>query len=112
MNKRKEQINPLVYSTEGGRVIPEKNPTPSKTTSRGSITIQRERKGHQGKTVTLIAGLPLQSSELHALAAELKKVCGCGGSVKDGVILIQGDKRDHLFLLLTARGYNPKIVGG
>jgi len=112
MSRKKDQLTRLVYSTEEGRVEPEKDQVHYKTASRGPVTIQRERKGHQGKTVTLIRGLSLQLPELHALATELKKSCGCGGAVKDGVILIQGDKRDLLFQLLTARGYNPKIAGG
>ena len=112
MNQKKKHINSLVCSTEVGQVISEKDAILPQTASRGSVTIQRERKGHRGKTVTLIRGLSLQSTALHALAAELKKSCGCGGSVKEGIILIQGDKRDHLFQLLTARGYNPKIAGG
>ena len=106
--KNREKQNRLVYSTAGGEVPSEKKAE----SFRGTARIQRETKGHQGKTVTLISGLALRESELQTLAAELKKACGCGGSVKDGIILIQGDKRDILVRLLTARGYQTKIVGG
>jgi len=106
--KNREKQNRLVYSTAGGGVPSEKKAGSLRSTAR----IQRETKGHQGKTVTLISGLALRESELQTLAAELKKACGCGGSVKDGIILIQGDKRDILVRLLTARGYQTKIAGG
>ena len=106
--KNREKQNRLVYSTAGGEVPSEKKAG----SFRGTARIQRETKGHQGKTVTLISGLALRESELQTLAAELKKACGCGGSVKDGIILIQGDKRDLLAQILAARGYQTKIIGG
>lgn len=54
----------------------------------------------------------LDDAELTKLAAELKKKCGCGGAVKDGVIEIQGDKRDLLKSLLEAKGMKVKLAGG
>lgn len=62
--------------------------------------------------VCLIAGVDLDDAALDKLAAELKKKCGCGGSVKDGIIEIQGDKRDLLKQLLEAKGMKVKLVGG
>ena len=65
-----------------------------------------------GDLLDLIAGVDLDDAELTKLAAELKKKCGCGGAVKDGVIEIQGDKRDLLKSLLEAKGMKVKLAGG
>lgn len=62
--------------------------------------------------VCLITGVDLDDAELTKLAAELKKKCGCGGAVKDGIIEIQGDKRDLLKSLLEAKGMKVKLAGG
>ncbi|MDU3077259.1 MAG: stress response translation initiation inhibitor YciH, partial [Mixta calida] len=59
-----------------------------------------------------ITGLDLDDAELTKLAAELKKKCGCGGAAKEGVIEIQGDKRDELKALLEAKGFKVKLAGG
>ncbi len=78
----------------------------------GVVRIRREVKGRGGKTVTTISGLRLPASELRALASELKRGCGSGGSVVDGVIEIQGDHRDALRTALAARGHSVKLAGG
>ncbi len=78
----------------------------------GFVRVQRETKGRKGKGVTLITGLYLEPQQLKALAKELKKRCGTGGTVKDGVIEIQGDQRDLLLDLLRQRGLKVKIAGG
>jgi len=62
--------------------------------SDGIVRVRREVKGRGGKTVTTITGLPPDEDKLRQLAAELKRKCGSGGTVKDGVIIIQGDHRD------------------
>jgi translation initiation factor 1 len=69
-------------------------------------------KGRGGKTVTTISGVPLPRDELKQLAAELKRLCGSGGSLKEGVIEIQGDHGDTLLAELRARGYTTKRSGG
>jgi len=69
-------------------------------------------KGRKGKGVTCIDGIPLPGAGLRALAAELKRRCGTGGSVKSGIIEIQGEHRDLLVSLLEERGYRVKRVGG
>ncbi len=101
----------LVYSTESGRIT-----EPPKAVSRpkgdGVVRIQRQTSGRKGKGVCLITGLDVDDTALTALAAELKKKCGCGGSVKEGVIEIQGDKRDLLKQLLEAKGLKVKLAGG
>ncbi|MBP2197886.1 stress response translation initiation inhibitor YciH [Pantoea cypripedii] len=105
------QDNPLVYSTESGRIAPveEKAPRPK---GDGVVRIQRQTSGRKGKGVCLITGVDLDDDALAKLAAELKKKCGCGGAVKDGVIEIQGDKRDLLKSLLEAKGMKVKLAGG
>ncbi|AIX73663.1 MULTISPECIES: stress response translation initiation inhibitor YciH [Mixta] len=103
--------NPLVYSTDGGRIAqPELKAARPK--GDGIVRIQRQTSGRKGKGVCLITGLDLDDAELTKLAAELKKKCGCGGAAKEGVIEIQGDKRDELKALLEAKGFKVKLAGG
>lgn len=78
----------------------------------GVVRVSRQTKGRKGKGVTVITGVPLPPSELSALATELKKKCGSGGTLRDGVIEIQGDHRDALVGLLQARGWAVKLSGG
>ncbi|QDX29805.1 stress response translation initiation inhibitor YciH [Dickeya poaceiphila] len=101
----------LVYSTEIGR-IDEPAQKAARPKGDGIVRIQRQTSGRKGKGVCLITGVDLDDSALEALAAELKKKCGCGGALKDGVIEIQGDKRDQLKQLLEARGMKVKLAGG
>ncbi|MEH2921459.1 stress response translation initiation inhibitor YciH [Samsonia erythrinae] len=101
----------LVYSTETGRIKPEKEKA-ERPKGDGIVRIQRQTSGRKGKGVCLISGLDLDDAALDKLAAELKKKCGCGGSVKDGTIEIQGDKRDLLKQLLEAKGMKVKLAGG
>lgn len=81
-------------------------------TADGIVRVGRETKGRKGKGVTLITGVPLPPAELTALCAQLKKRCGTGGTVKDGVIEIQGDHADTLAQELAARGWKVKRTGG
>ncbi|KFC09892.1 translation initiation factor SUI1 family protein [Trabulsiella guamensis ATCC 49490] len=101
----------LVYSTQIGR-IDEPKTAPVRPKGDGIVRIQRQTSGRKGKGVSLITGIDESDDVLTKLAAELKKKCGCGGSVKDGVIEIQGDKRDLIKSLLEAKGYNVKLAGG
>ena len=78
----------------------------------GVIRIFRERGGRGGKVVTVIRGLPERGSALDALASELKRLCGAGGTVKDGTVLIQGDQRDRVAERLRGLGYTVKLAGG
>ena len=97
----------LVYSTETGR-IDEAKPAPVRPKGDGIVRIQRQTSGRKGKGVCLISGIDTDDAALTALAAELKKKCGCGGAVKE----IQGDKRDLLKSLLEAKGMKVKLAGG
>lgn len=103
--------NPLVYSTDGGRIAQPETKT-VRPKGDGIVRIQRQTSGRKGKGVCLITGLDLDDAQLAKLAAELKKKCGCGGSAKEGVIEIQGDKRDELKSLLQAKGFQVKLAGG
>ena len=84
-------------------------PTPA---AGGVARVHRETKGRKGRGVTVITGIPLGPSELAELATQLKRKCGSGGTVKDGVIEIQGDHRDLLVEELTARGWAARRSGG
>lgn len=101
----------LVYSTDSGR-IDEPKAAVVRPKGDGIVRIQRQTSGRKGKGVCLITGVDLDDAALDKLAAELKKKCGCGGSVKEGVIEIQGDKRDLLKQLLEAKGMKVKLAGG
>lgn len=103
----------LVYSTETGRV--KSGGTGSKPTSQptdGYVRLRREVKGRGGGTVIVISGIPLSASDIKELSGVLKKKCGCGGTVKEGVIEIQGDHRDAISAELQARGFKVKLAGG
>ena len=101
----------LVYSTDTGRISePELKPAWPK--GDGIVRIQRQTSGRKGKGVCLITGIDDSDEMLEKVAAELKKKCGCGGSVKEGVIEIQGDKRELLKQLLEAKGMKVKLAGG
>jgi translation initiation factor 1 len=76
------------------------------------VRVGRETAGRAGKGVTVISGLPLAAPDLEELAGRLKKLCGAGGAVKDGVIEIQGDHRERLVAELERLGYDAKRSGG
>ncbi|ASI92562.1 MULTISPECIES: stress response translation initiation inhibitor YciH [Vibrio] len=101
----------LVYSTETGRIKEEKQ-KPERPKGDGIVRIQKQTKGRKGKGVSIVTGLDLEDAALKLIAAELKKVCGCGGSVKDGNIEIQGDARDKIKAALEKKGYTVKLAGG
>ncbi|PSW05352.1 stress response translation initiation inhibitor YciH [Photobacterium lipolyticum] len=101
----------LVFSTETGRIKEEKA-APQRQTGDGIVRIQRQTKGRKGKGVCIVTGLDMEDAQLKLVAAELKKVCGCGGSVKDGTIEIQGDKRDVIKAALEKKGHTVKLAGG
>lgn len=101
----------LVYSTDVGR-IKEENASVVRAKGGGVVRIQKQTSGRKGAGVSVITGLDLSDEDLKKLAAELKKRCGCGGSVKNGIIEIQGEKRDLLKQLLEQKGFKVKLSGG
>ena len=111
----------LVYSTEQGRMCPDCSQPVTACTCKqakprpagdGIVRVSRETKGRKGKGVTLIKGLDLDDEVLIALAKQLKAACGSGGTVKNGVIEIQGDHLDKLLELLNKQGHLVKRAGG
>jgi translation initiation factor 1 len=78
----------------------------------GIVRVSRETKGRGGKGVTLVKGVPLSGDALTALGKQLKTACGSGGTVKDGVIEVQGDHRERVIELLNGHGYTVKRAGG
>jgi translation initiation factor 1 len=119
--KNKPPNGGLVYSTEVGRICPvcrqavalcicKQSKAPA--AGDGVVRVSRETKGRGGKAVSLIKGVTLAEDELVALAKQLKAACGSGGTVKDGVIEVQGDHCDRLVELLKGKGFNVKRAGG
>jgi translation initiation factor 1 len=93
-------------------VCPKGAPGAAKPGAAGSLRVGREVKGRAGKGVTTVAGLPLSLADIDALATKLKKRCGSGGTVRDGVIEIQGDHRDVIVAELIKLGWHAKKSGG
>lgn len=95
--------NPELQLSEGEKSLPEE-----KAFRRQSLYVELDKKGRNGKQATLISGFEGTDEELKKLAAELKKVCGVGGSTRDDEILIQGDWREKITFLLTNMGHKVK----
>lgn len=110
----------LVYSTDGGRMCPacrqplaacacQASPMPI---GDGVVRVSRQSKGRGGKTVTLVKGVALDPVALALLGKQLRTACGSGGTVKDGVIEVQGDHCDLVMETLARLGHSPKRAGG
>jgi translation initiation factor 1 len=103
----------VVYSTTDGDLRKARDPKLKRRQADGDrVKVRREVAGRRGKAVTTVSGVPLDDAGLKALAGKLKKRCGVGGSVKDGVIELQGDHRDVVVEVLKAEGYTPVLAGG
>ena len=105
----------IVYSSDSGRQQPapsQKTPAPPGLPDDGVVRISREKGNRGGKTVTVVRGLPERGPALEARAAELKRLCGAGGSLRDGAIEIQGDHRERIAERLRTLGYTVKLAGG
>ena len=102
----------LVYSTDKGRIRPEDAVPASPPSGDGIVRIRRETSGRKGKGVTTISGLPLDNGTMVQMAKKLKQLCGTGGTVKDGVVEIQGDHREKIRDALVKEGYTVKLAGG
>jgi|SRR5688500_7899106 len=77
-----------------------------------TVYLHRDSKGRGGKSVTLVKKLVLSEEDMKELATKLKQICGSGGTVKDGLIEIQGEHREKIAEALKKLGYKVKIAGG
>ena len=110
----------LVYSTEHGRMCPDCRQPQAQCVCKaapvpvgdGIVRVSRETKGRGGKAVTLVKGVLLGPDALAELGKKLKTACGSGGTVKDGVIEVQGDHVERVMETLKAQGYSVKRAGG
>jgi translation initiation factor 1 len=122
-----KKTSSFIYSTETGRICPDCSQPVAQcqcmahkkalaaagaASADGIVRVQRETKGRGGKRVTLVRGLALDAVALTAVAKQLKAACGSGGTVKDGVIEVQGDHVETLIAALQKKGYVVKRVGG
>ncbi|WP_395685372.1 translation initiation factor Sui1 [Caenimonas koreensis] len=120
--KNKSGSGGLVYSTDAGRMCPVcrkpvaqcacKSNQAQAAAGDGIVRVLRETKGRGGKAVTVVRGVPADAAGLVKLGQQLKTACGSGGTVKDGVIEVQGDHCDKVIALLQAQGYKVKRAGG
>lgn len=110
----------LVYSTESGRMCPDCRQPSAQCACKaqavpvgdGVVRVSRQTKGRGGKCVTLVKGLALDAVSLALLGKQLRTACGSGGTVKDGVIEIQGDHCELVMDALVKHGHQPKRAGG
>lgn len=104
-----------VWSSEAGDLRKEKEATRITTSiplGRQTAYLHRDSKGRAGKGVILIKNLHLSEEDLSALAKRIKQACGTGGTIKDGVIEIQGGNRERIAQVLVKLGYKVRIAGG
>lgn len=109
----------IVYSTDHGKMYPKcgkpkytSRQNQSMPSGDGIVRVGRSTKGRKGKGVTVITGIPLEADKLKQLTKQLKQKCGTGGTLKEGVIEIQGDHRDLLVDELKKQGFTVKRSGG
>jgi translation initiation factor 1 len=99
------QAPPPAPGSAPARKAPERN--------RGRVDITREKGGRGGKTVTIVDGFTgIGLPEKESLTAGMRAACGCGGTVKEGRIVIQGDQRDAVARILSEAGFRPVFAGG
>ncbi len=118
---RKLDSGGLVYSTDSGRMCPAcRQPlagcrckaAAAAPGGDGIVRVGRSSKGRGGKTVTEVRGLPLAGDDLAALGKRLRTLCGTGGTLKDGVLELQGDHCERVIDSLKAGGWTVKRTGG
>ena len=122
MNPPPPRTSTLVYSTESGRFCPGCGQpvaacichakTGNVGKGDGTVRVSRETKGRGGKAVTVIRGVPLAADGLAALGKQLRSACGSGGTLKDGVLEVQGDHVERVIELLKPRGWPVERAGG
>ena len=110
----------LVYSTESGRMCPACRQPVAACVCKGQpvikgdgvVRVSLQTKGRGGKSVTLVKGLALDAAALAQLGKQLRTACGSGGTVKDGVIEVQGEHCDLVMDTLRKLGHQPRRAGG
>ncbi len=121
MKKKGEEYNSIVYSSEHGRMcsgcgkpaaLCDCAKTQGQPQKDGIVRVSRLTRGRKGKGVMIIAGVPLDSGGLNKLGKKLKVKFGVGGSVKNGIIELQGDFREKLVEELRQHGWIVKLSGG
>ncbi len=118
--KSRASTGGLVYSTESGRMCPACRQSvalclcakPALPKGDGVLRVSRETKGRGGKAVTLVRGILLDATGLASLGKQLRALCGSGGTVKDGVIELQGDHVERVIEALKQQGHTVKRTGG
>ena len=112
---KNDRSRTLVYSTDPAVRLAAQTPAPEpeiRPSGPATVRLSYETKGRKGKGATLLRDAPLTQAELMLLGKTLRQVCGSGGTVKDGVIEIQGDHCDLVIENLKKLGHNPKRTGG
>ena len=106
--------NNTVWSSEQGDLRRQTQTTniTSLPPQQQTVYLHRESSGRNGKAVTLVKKLILSEDALKVLAKKLKQVCGTGGTIKDGIIEIQGEHREKIADVLQKLGYKVKVAGG
>ncbi len=125
MNLRKPGPGGLVYSTDSGRMCPacrqplsacscaaQARAAQGAAGSDGAVRVSRETKGRAGKAVTMVRGLALDDAALATLGKRLRSACGAGGTVKDGVLEVQGDHVEKVLAWLQQEDISAKRAGG
>lgn len=120
MKNSLSSLGSLVYSTDTGRMCPGcRQPVASCACRQaaapkgdGVVRVSLQTKGRGGKSVTLVEGLALSADDLAVLGKQLRSACGAGGTVKDGVVEVQGDHVDTLLAALHKLGHSGKRAGG
>jgi translation initiation factor 1 len=121
MKNTQPEYSRTVYTTEAGRICPHCGKAVNHCVCKnekvqpsgdGIVRVRVESKGRKGKTVTTISGLMMAEADLDKIAGELKRKCGAGGAVKNGVLEIQGDHAEKLINVLKAMGVKAKRAGG
>lgn len=108
-----KQIEVPQQTQQRGAINSPEESSRKQTNSRGRVDIIRQTAHRGGKTVTVVTGfVGISQAEKEQLARDMQKACGAGGTVKEGQIEIQGDKRDEVARILTKAGFRPVFAGG